>query len=219
MKKIIFMVVVLTLVMITTGFAMTFQQPLKIGESISVVPDAAFNFKNATSNDGERHKLSPKAGYGKGMVCFGNGNDAIYFHYNSYLKYPDNMKNSCRWGSKDISNTVQLNVLEATANIYQIKNDAGILLYQISIETGASGYVDIIGTRKDGTWVKYIDSKDIIKRYFGSTGGISPYAMFNISVQSNIIIIPYIHNGNKEGEFRFKWDEAAQWFGVEQVVY
>lgn len=22
-----------------------------------------------------------------------------------------------------------------------------------------------------------------------------------------------------EGEFRFKWDDAAQWFGIEQVVY
>lgn len=22
-----------------------------------------------------------------------------------------------------------------------------------------------------------------------------------------------------EGEFRFKWDDAAQWFSVEQVVY
>ena len=22
-----------------------------------------------------------------------------------------------------------------------------------------------------------------------------------------------------EGEFRFKWDDKAQWFGIEQVVY
>ena len=30
----------------------------------------------------------------------------------------------------------------------------------------------------------------------------------------------YIQQGYiKEGEFRFKWDEAAQWFDVEQVVY
>lgn len=25
--------------------------------------------------------------------------------------------------------------------------------------------------------------------------------------------------GGGDGEFRFQWDEAAQWFSVEQIVY
>ena len=30
---------------------------------------------------------------------------------------------------------------------------------------------------------------------------------------------PIIHESIRAVEFRFKWDEAAQWFGIEQVVY
>lgn len=47
----------------------------------------------------------------------------------------------------------------------------------------------------------------------------------NYYCKEDMIIIEYDnYNPNtkrmyKEGEFRFKWDDAAQWFGIEQVVY
>jgi len=43
----------------------------------------------------------------------------------------------------------------------------------------------------------------------------------NYFVRGDTLIIEYksLSGDKKIGEFRFKWDEAAQWFSVEQIKY
>ena len=43
-----------------------------------------------------------------------------------------------------------------------------------------------------------------------------------VRCDGDTIVIEYVagrRDTYRKGEFRFKWDEAAQWFSVEQVVY
>ena len=83
---------------------------------------------------------------------------------------------------------------------------------------------DIIGRKPDGTWVKYLNTGKLLKQYIGKD-----YACLiqNVTTSGNTIIMQYkileyklrrVTDG-RCGELRFKWDETAQWFGVEQVRY
>ena len=79
----------------------------------------------------------------------------------------------------------------------------------------------IIGKKSDGRFVKYIDTRDITRRYFGWDGtGVSPIVYLDMYTQGNTLIVPYYHlrNNKSRREFRFKWDDKAQWFGVEQII-
>lgn len=65
----------------------------------------------------------------------------------------------------------------------------------------------------------------VLKQYFGkdSFGMRGPW-FNNCYVQGDTVVIEYQVSAFKQGyhkgeEIRFKWDESAQWFGVEQVVY
>ena len=79
--------------------------------------------------------------------------------------------------------------------------------------------------RKDGKFVVYIDTEEIAKRYFGedTNGRCKEWVTFDrLSCSNDELILTYWIGGKQcigKGEFRFKWDEAAQWFSVEQVAY
>lgn len=94
---------------------------------------------------------------------------------------------------------------------------------------GTTIYV-LLGRRSDGVFVKYFDMEDINVKYFGlqkstygTTKGLRSPWYRNCHCQDDTIVIEYERfvgkNFCKAGEFRFKWNESAQWFGVEQVVY
>ena len=80
----------------------------------------------------------------------------------------------------------------------------------------------LIGCQFDGKFVKYIDTTKITKRYYiWDRSGASPIFYKRITVRGDAITISYMaHRSNINlGEFRFKWDNKAQWFSVEQAVY
>lgn len=220
MKK--FFGLLLMLMMIASNcLAMTFSQPVELGGA-SVPPDTGFNIRGSSQNNGNVYKtMSGTTYYGKGIAIFGNGNDKIYFHYNAYLKYPDYEQNGCRWGGNDIRNTFSVPIYENSCTVYKIPNDSEIKFYAIT-RWNASGSSDtiIIGKKINGTFVKYIDTKSIVKSKFNSD---YPY-LDKCNCRGDTVVISYkrgrTRNGFTErGEFRFKWDDKAQWFGVEQVVY
>lgn len=80
----------------------------------------------------------------------------------------------------------------------------------------------LIECQNDGKFVKYVATKEITKRYFGWAGsGASPIVYQDIAVTGDAVTITYTAHlsDTNTGEFRFKWDDKVQWFGVEQVVY
>lgn len=224
MKK-LFTLMLMLLVIASNCFAMTFYQPIEIGEFGYGVqsPIGGYSIKGATSNNGNYYTKNKKDNtrtYGKGMAIFGEGNDSISIHYDF-----DNLR-GIKCGDKNISNSVLIST-GPFGNILQIKNDSEITFYYMSFGYKYSHFY-IIGKRKDGRWIKYIDSSEIEKKYSTKASFYGPQYpplkgtknLKNIYCQNDTIIVPYGDHGDvKLGEFRFKWDDAAQWFGVEQVVY
>ena len=222
MKKIFLILVALT-IFSSNCFAMIFSQPVEVGEIGFPIqsPYHGYVVKGAKYNDGvpyhENEKFigKPMTTYTEGTARFGVGEDALYCVYkygdNSYIKFGG--KNNC---------TISIS---GHNTIYKINTDRGLTLYMMRLHSGTSHF-DIIGRQKDGRWFYYIDTLKISGDYFNgqetyksSDGVIYEEPKF----QNDVIIIPYKYQSKfkivARGEFRFKWDETAQWFGIEQVVY
>ena len=239
MKKFLGLLVMFMIIS-SNCLAMTFSQPVEIG-SVGGTPQGGFSIKGASYNNGTSYKngqLDKEWGklYEKGIARFGNDVDALYVHYdcspNKNIEYWDAY--SPKFGDKDAKRTVSLMAGEGEyVTIYKIKNTGDVTLYLLRSQGSVAGttiYV-LLGRRSDGVFVKYFDMEDINIKYFGlqknkygTTKGMRNPWYKNCRCQGNTITIEYERSHGrtgyvKEGEFRFKWDEKAQWFGVEHVVY
>lgn len=217
--------------------AMTFSQPVQIGK-LSAPPMGYFEIEEYDYHKGTPCTIPEYKHlklYEKGLARFGTGTDALYFHYDVNQKIPvPNTKYAVglsKFGDKDIKNAVQANVGIPTI-IWLLKTDSKMTFYLLE-HGDPSGMVGttrtLIGRKKDGTFVKYFSTYEIKKNYLGNpTHKDNKIEQSNkIFFEENTIIVPYYLWTNLEGtyqnvpkgEFRFKWDDAAQWFGVEHVVY
>lgn len=240
MKKILGLLAVFLMIS-ANCFAMTFSQPVLIGR-VWGTPMGGDVIENATENKGELYRMRngeiiPERTYrnkvyGKGIARFGENNTAIYFHYNwdcwkQGREFYEN--NGAKFGGKDPSNTVALLIEEGWGcDINKIPNDKGKILYLLSHSGAVRGYETyiIFNVSSDGEFIKMIDTRSVVKNYLGANKmGMRGVSLDKLYCNGDTIIVPYT-NHNKEtrrifkaGEFRFKWDEATQWFGVEHVVY
>ena len=212
------------IVMSNNVFAMTFSNPIQIGKFIYL--RSSFEFQNVNSNLGQEiysSKNSRKL-YEKGTASFGYGNDALYMHYKAGTQSHGFQDATMAFGTMDISNTIDLqNIILYQVTLYKIGTDQNIVFYLIQDEfdwPGVSDYA-LIGKREDGVFVKYFDTNTIKETYFGKNW--SNIGFENVKYMNDTLILDYgsIFDGKTigQGEFRFKWDDKAQWFGVEQVVY
>ena len=214
MRKILGLMMFVCVLFSGNCFAMQFSQPIEIGEAgIMQAGGGGVYIDGANYNSGKfytKYRKDNTRGYEKGIARFGNGKDALYLHY-SYRGY-------LKFGGQDINNTIEDNILIST--IYKIKSNEGITLYPIYKTYGPEFDYSIIGRRADGKFVKYIDTREITKRYFGWNGeSASPVMYRNLSVQNDTLTMEYQRYGNKQriqGKFYFKWDDKAQWFGIKQ---
>lgn len=197
-------------IMSETCYAMQFFQPLKIG-MINFKQDGGICISGAIHNSVQ---FFPKIrrtyvkddifGNEKGIARFGEGTDDLYLYYNT--------EKCLNIGGNALNNTISGNILDSI--IYQIKYDKNDSLY--SIYDMKADYI-IIGRKINSynrQFVKYIDTKEITKRYFGKNRHV---IYKNLSTQDDIIIIDYYYSGIS-GKFYFKWDDKAKWFNVEQVI-
>lgn len=229
MRKIfIGLLLAIMLVIPAESFAMTFHQPIEIGyigwphrENIVILKNAfQSSGKQVKNNESKMYELD---GNIEGFAQFGNAEDAIFFHYTP--------KKEPLYGSKDKNNTFQIKAGLYGDTIYQIKNDYGIKIYIFVNSEPLEGFRNYtcLGKLKNGKFVKFFETDEIKRRYFGSSdwsnirNGKLPYFK-KIYCKNDMIIIEYERFQKqkapiKEGEFRFKWDDKAQWFGIEQVVY
>ena len=212
-------------------FAMNFSNPVKVG-TIVAANIGGFAFRDGAFNTGSLAKNAKRGAYERGVARFSEGSDALYFHYymGTYKsRYNDRVM---LFGSKNINNTIKVPIL--FAEVARITNDMGLTMYVIhdSYDLPEENSYTLIGLNREGKWVKYFDSDSIAKQYFGKPEKVwSDNSIWfdNLECQGDTVIIQYhrYHRGLrnnksgyvKEGEFRFKWDDVAQWFGVEQVVY
>lgn len=177
-------------------------------------------FYGGTGIKGNSDKyLDGREYYGSGIVRYGTGKEAIYIHYNTSQKYYCN----ARVGGRDFSNTID--VFLQSDVIFRMNTDSNIKLYGFHYGHSCQSFYTIVGTTSLGKFVKYIDTREITKRYFGEKA-VKSIKFYELSYQGDTIVIPYrFISGaygtdiSTEGEFRFKWDDSAQWFSIEQIVY
>lgn len=210
MRK-IFGLAIMLLMITSNCFAMTFSQPTIIG-SIEIEPSGVMIFRGSSHSEGNvmniiRNEKVYRVS-GSGMARYGNNTTGLYvFYQNMKFNFGGNNKN------------FPVNVMSYT-EINQIKNDGDGLLYLLKNDGNAAfarNYV-LLGRLSNGDWARYFDSIEIEKQYLQPTKDIY---ITNVYCKDDTIIID-IENGrihSKIGEFRFKWDDSAQWFGVEHVVY
>ena len=205
-----------------TVFAMQFYQMEEIGRIGVSQRKGGIIIENSIYNSGEyfnKYDKNNTTSYDKGFAKFGKGDDALYIYYDAYQKEPSRM----RVGTEDRDNTVIMDMHWDT--LFRIKASNGKVFYCINFAYGPDSQWCIAGCHSNGKFVKYIDTEEISKRYFGITTTKTgmPFVIYNkLRLDGDTIVIEYAsahRNEGLKGEFRFKWDEAAQWFSIEQVVY
>lgn len=201
-------------------FAMKFSQPEEIGRISQHQAGSGaggFEFPGATSNEGDFYRANKwnqnnTKTYGKGIARFGE----LYIYYDAY-----NNRDEVGIGSNDPSNTIKIHC--SNDRVFKIANDGNIQIYALIFMSSVARQFYIIGTKSDGSFVKYIDSSQIVEQYFGYDPLKFNLEFEELKSYDDIILMPYqtISHGRVQtsGEFRFKWDDAAQWFSVEQIIY
>lgn len=215
---------------VNSSSVMKFSQPVKLGE-LTLPPMGYFDLSKATENQGTlcHEKAYEHLNlYEKGTARFGDGDDALYFHYDATQRIKNLVTGYdellSKFGSQDINNTVQ--VLPGIPTIvWLLKTNSDITFYILE-HGSAAGFGSsstVIGKKSDGTFVKYFETHTLKKKYFGrkSRGMSDEWNTF--SFQDNTIIIRHGKYGNRnfvpEGEFRFKWNEQTQTFDFERSIY
>ena len=136
--------------------------------------------------------------FSKGVAAF---ND-LYLHF-------DCSNETSRFGGKNFSDTVPVYVFEGLTKIFPVSGDDGREFYLLATETGGGGSFKVIGAR-DGKWVQYFNTSDMRKKL------PREFYLEKFFAEGDTIIFLY-KEWQKENfcELRYKWDAAAQWFGVE----
>lgn len=157
--------------------------------------------------------------YYKGVARFGSGKDAIYLHYDKH-GFNDGTSVGFKLGSENVQNAIPYDYFWTT--IFKVNVNNGYMMYLLKKYDYAfrtNQYV-LIGCRPDGKWVKYFDTENLSKQYLGNSSNVT---IQKIAANGDTIVANYVRNQNgkvaESGEFRFKWDEAAKWFGVEKITY
>ena len=213
-------------------FAMTFSQPVRIGY-VGYTPQPTYKglpIANATYNDGilQNEKISkwyfrdqnidPNSINVKTYVKGVAGWDELYCEYDVSTGEGD-----LKFGGKQ-----NYFLITDTSNkkISKIDTDKGLKIY-VLYHNYCYSRLHILGKQENGKWFLYVDSKKISDTYFGGNDGYKKdggvfYDEPTCNGDTIIVVYRRWHwkgPSEPEGEFRFKWDDAAQWFGIEKIVY
>ena len=199
---------------------MQFSQPGEIGGiGVMQASGGGIYVDGADYNNGKfytKYRKDNTRGYEEGIAGFGKGKDIIYVHYDY------NVYEEFYFGGKDKNNTIKDDF--PCYDIYKMNTNENITIYILSKIYGPEFDYLIIGKRADGKFVKYIDTREITKRYFGwDIYGASPAIYADLSVQGDTLVMKYNYRNRvnrtiTEGRFIFKWDDKAQWFSVDKTV-
>ena len=167
-----------------------------------------------------------------GWAKFGNGDDALYAHYNGLSQR--NKGKTVSLGSRDKNNTFVIAADMSTYDIYKIATNDGITFYAIRQFGDSQSDWWILGCLAGGNFVKYIDTNELTdqynpfppganttKRNFFYYGSTTRSESIPFGVKGDTIIMDcFLGNGPmspKAGQMRFKWNKQNQRFDVDYV--
>lgn len=201
MRRFVLLAVMLIGCMIYSGtvFAMQFYQMEKIGSIGVSQRNGGIRIDNFIYNSGKyfnKYDKNNTTSYDKGFAKFGKGDEALYIYYNSYQKEPSRM----RVGTEDVNNTIVMNML--WDSLFRVKASNGKVFYCINFAYGPDSQWCIVGCHSNGKFVKYIDTEEISKRYFGitTTQTGAPFVIYNkLRCDGDTIFIEYTSAHRDEG--------------------
>ena len=215
MLKKFFAATILLLTLSANCFAMNFSQPVNIGSVSTAGNEDAITINRATKIDAT---TDSRGNYVTGTATFGG----LYLHFdgatlaekirasNELTNFAEIYDSVSFFGGSDVNNSVPYYVFEGSTGIFRIDNDAGLELYLLATDTGGGGSMTVIGLRGD-KWVKYFTTNDACKTY-----GINyNFHLTNLHTAGDEIIFTYkLEQTDIYRELHYRWDSAAQWFGV-----
>lgn len=228
MKKIIGILIGVIFLLPLHAQAMNFIKITEIGYvgAPTQSPYSGFIIRGESFNSGVAY-LEPNAtfenkpvkSYKSGVARFGEGSGALFCKYDFNAEF----NRSISFGGE---NNYITTLDGSDKKIYKLENDENLPIYVIYHNYCVTD-LKIVGKMKNGKWVTYIDSKKISDKYFGGNDGykLDGGIMYNTPVcKGDSIVVTYYRwtwKGETAtvGEFRLKWDNAAEWFGIEQIVY
>lgn len=197
MKKIIAFICMILLVG-SQCFAMQMLQPEYIGKFGRSIKDGKFYFDQAINLDSH----------------FAVINDSKNSLYIFYKEQPPKIL----IGGRNIKNTVPFNFGVTTADLYRIKTDSQNAFFVFWGGMSSWSAYMVCGFQKNGTFVNFFDTDQIIKKYYPQNKTlVASYDKNDLRVQGDTITI-ILHDYMRERNVAkacFKWDEKAQWFGIE----
>lgn len=195
----------------------TIPKPISTGRFYVSAKTGKPGFENATQKN-------------TNLYVFGEGEDALYVHVKTEER-TNKFGNKIKFigfnvGGNNINNTFQIGSDPQNVKIFKTVTKEGVSLYILNSTYDITCDYTILGRKKDGTFIKYIDTKDITQNYFGNqkTGGIIVYDK-TIQTQENMFILDCFYYklgaknfpGDKVCRFIFRWNENNQSFDVEQT--
>ncbi len=153
-------------------------------------------------------------------AIFGEGEDTLYAQ-----GVLGNNNVSVNVGGKDINNTFPIDT-PLSVKIYKTSTNDGTRIYILKRAYDIECDYLIIGRKLDGTFVKYIDTKELTLKYFGNQekrtaivyedkvlikGSTMSFNCFRYKFGENNF------PGDKVCRFNFKWNDYNQSFDIEQT--
>ncbi|WP_294156905.1 hypothetical protein [uncultured Selenomonas sp.] len=231
------------------ALAMTFSQPVEIGLVGGTPPGgltidgANWNNGSLFHISWQGHDDTTFQGdtlYKKGVAQFGDEAAPLYFYYDwdpakcrgkARMTSATAFDSCCVFSDKNQTKTKAKGMDEGdSCTIFRIPTNDHRVLYLLKYTgcvAGLETYV-LMGYQSNGTFVKYFDTSEILPGYYGTDRQRRRYIWLeNAYCQGDTIVVEYLdtyqkkhyNRNDRTGAFRFRWDDNAQWFGVEHVFY
>lgn len=210
---------VLTTAFSATCAAMQFQQPVFIGYM--------YGHKSGPPAPANNWSFSKEVNVKKDAITLGKGKTAMVFKYvlESVGGIQYRKIKSIFSGNGNVFPDETNGYISPNHFVYQINGENGIVAY-VDIEQGPAmepNDLCVRGLWKDGKAVNYIT--DVYQFAKGIKNASFAFKYKAVRVMNDTICVPYSLGAEfgekhiRDGEFRFKWDDKAYWFGIEDIVY
>lgn len=194
---------------------MEFYEPVKLGTAMyDMNMGGGYTFKGETFNEGDLYTKYKKTSekFGKGIVKFGNDENSLYMHYDTW-----NKKNRCFIGSNDINNCVEVDYYHGS-DIYFIESNGKEKFWLFYGHLyGPCNYFWILEKDKNGIFKRNViadNLKDVVK------GDLTVWSM--CTIKENTLVFPFDSFSQKtriknNGYLVLKWNEDTRNFDIKSI--
>lgn len=151
---------------------------------------------------------------------FGTGETALTFKWEDYKPRSGPMLS--RNKGVFIGEQKVIDSLASSGKIYRIISDDGKVFYLCyGITVGPEQFIHLMGSSQGRYYdmVTIMDLNQYLQRDLRGLDYIGAVSLHDAYIEGAEIIIPLGNKKGDEGAFHFKWDESAQWFGIEYQSY